>query len=198
MLLTGCVGALAGTPTDGASSSAGAPSTVVSEVSLEEAKETAQAMELEIAGLVPSEVVVSVDQMPKGTLFSCSETEWRWKGATTVTVRKGTDIEAIVRAVQVHYEGVASIWGRGRTSWITSRCSSRRRTQRRITSSPRALDRTRFASRQARFASPFLREPGHAVRSDVWMQASSAIWNSGCCRLRPQRTSRGHVPGREF
>ncbi|MBQ3358987.1 MAG: hypothetical protein IJG47_08820 [Microbacterium sp.] len=74
-------------------------------MSLEEAKETAQAMELEIAGLVPSEVVVSVDQMPKGTLFSCSETEWRWKGATTVTVRKGTDIEAIVRAVQIHYEG---------------------------------------------------------------------------------------------
>jgi uncharacterized protein YciI len=78
---------------------------VVSEVSLEEAKAQAQAMELEIAGLVPAGVVVSVDQMPKGTLFSCSETEWRWKGATTVTVVEGTEIEPIVRAIQGHYEG---------------------------------------------------------------------------------------------
>jgi hypothetical protein len=77
---------------------------MVSEISLEEAKAQAQAMELEIAGLVPSEVVVSVDQMPKGTLFSCSETEWRWKGATTVTVAEGTDIESIVRSIQAHYE----------------------------------------------------------------------------------------------
>ncbi|MFF7292840.1 hypothetical protein ACFY9N_09935 [Microbacterium sp. NPDC008134] len=76
-----------------------------SQVSLEEAKAQAQAMELEIAGLVPSEVVVSVDQMPKGTLFSCSDVEWTWYGATTVTVLEGTDIEAIVRSIQAHYEG---------------------------------------------------------------------------------------------
>jgi hypothetical protein len=73
----------------------------VSELTLDEA----QAMELEIAGLVPSEAVVSVDQMPKGTLFSCSETEWTWYGATTVTVVEGTDIEAIVRSIQAHYAG---------------------------------------------------------------------------------------------
>ena len=77
----------------------------MSEVSLEEAKTQTQAMELEIAGLVPSEVVMSVDQMPKGTLFSCSATEWTWYGATTVTVVEGTDIEEIVRSVQTHYEG---------------------------------------------------------------------------------------------
>jgi hypothetical protein len=78
---------------------------VVSGVSLEEAKAQAQAMESEIAGLVPAGVVVSVDQMPKGTLFSCSETEWTWYGATTVTVVEGTEIEPIVRSIQAHYEG---------------------------------------------------------------------------------------------
>lgn len=77
----------------------------VSEVSLEQAKAQAQTMELEIAGLVPSESVLSVDQMPKGTLFSCSDVEWTWYGATTVTVVEGTDIEAIVRSIQAHYEG---------------------------------------------------------------------------------------------
>jgi uncharacterized protein YciI len=78
---------------------------MVSEMSLEEAKAQAQAMELEIAGLVPVGVVVSVDQMAKGTLFSCSETEWTWYGATTVTVVEGTEIEPIVRSIQAHYEG---------------------------------------------------------------------------------------------
>jgi hypothetical protein len=105
MVLTGCVDESPGTPRDGAPSTVAPSSTVVPELTLEEAKAQAQAMELEIAGLVPSEVVVSVDQMPKGTLFSCNETEWTWYGATTVTVVEGTDIESIVRSIQAHYEG---------------------------------------------------------------------------------------------
>lgn len=78
---------------------------VVEGVSWEEAKAQAQAMELEIAGLVPAEVVVGVEQKPTGVLLSCSETEWRWKGATTVTVVAGTEIEPIVRAIEADYAG---------------------------------------------------------------------------------------------
>lgn len=69
----------------------------------EEAKAHSQEMELEIAALVPADVVVNVDQREKGGLFSCNETQHSWNGATTVTLAPGTEIEPIVKAMEAHF-----------------------------------------------------------------------------------------------
>jgi hypothetical protein len=76
-----------------------------SDLTWELAKAETQAMELEIAGVVPAAVVVALNQNAHGTLLSCSETEWSWNGAMTVTVVEGTDVDQIVREIQAHYEG---------------------------------------------------------------------------------------------
>lgn len=69
------------------------------------AKADTQEMELEIAALVPAELTVAVEQNPRGTLLSCSETEWSWNGATTVTVVEGTEMESLIRRIQAQFDG---------------------------------------------------------------------------------------------
>jgi len=69
----------------------------------QEAKATTQAMELEIAALIPEGAVEKVSQMKKGTLLSCDKYQHTWVGATTVTVEQGTEIEPIVRAIEDHF-----------------------------------------------------------------------------------------------
>ena len=71
-----------------------------STVTWEEAKAATQERELEIAALVPSEDVVSIDQNEKGGLFSCDESRHRWKGITTVTLVPGADAEAITKGME--------------------------------------------------------------------------------------------------
>ncbi|GAA3585772.1 hypothetical protein GCM10022198_06340 [Klugiella xanthotipulae] len=69
----------------------------------QEAKADTQKMELEIAGLIPPDKIVSIEQKETGMLFSCSKTEHNWNGATTITVVPGTEIEPIVKDIEEHY-----------------------------------------------------------------------------------------------
>jgi hypothetical protein len=74
------------------------------ELTWQKAKALTQAMELEIAKLIPEDKVVKIDQGKTGTLFSCSETQHNWNGATTVTLSKGTPPEPLVKAIEAHYQ----------------------------------------------------------------------------------------------
>lgn len=80
----------------------------------EDAKAETQAVELELASLVPSDVVVRVEQMEEGGLFSCDESQHNWSGATTITVKPGTEIEPIVRQIEAHYQDDARFATRNR------------------------------------------------------------------------------------
>ncbi|MBV1778455.1 hypothetical protein KRR55_04905 [Paeniglutamicibacter sp. ABSL32-1] len=74
------------------------------ELTWQKAKARAQAMEMEIAKLIPEDKVVKIDQGKTGTLFSCSETLHNWNGATTVSLSKGTEPESLVKAIEAHYQ----------------------------------------------------------------------------------------------
>jgi len=80
--------------------SADPPEAVDRGVTWEEAKAAAQARELEIVALIPSGDVARVDQHEKGGLFSCSETQHRWKGITDVTLVPGADAEAVTKRME--------------------------------------------------------------------------------------------------
>ena len=74
-----------------------------SSLTWEAAKAATQAMELEVAAVIPQQVVVSIEQNPKGSLFSCDDDQHRWKGATTVTLVPGTEVEPIVKEMEAHF-----------------------------------------------------------------------------------------------
>lgn len=74
-----------------------------SELTWEDAKAATQEMELEIADLIPEDLVVSIDQRPTGMMLSCDKTRHHWAGATTVTLVPGTDIESLVKDIEAHY-----------------------------------------------------------------------------------------------
>ncbi|WP_406247500.1 hypothetical protein ACI7YT_17935 [Microbacterium sp. M] len=76
----------------------------------EEAKAATQARELEIAALVPDDDVVNIDQNAKGGLFTCDETQHRWKGITTVRLVPGADAEALTKDME---EQVATLFPEG-------------------------------------------------------------------------------------
>ena len=100
--LTGCVPFDPTAETNNATATSGdAP--VENELTWQEAKAQTQAMELEIAKLIPEDKVAKIDQGKTGTLFSCSETQHNWNGATTVTLSKGTEPEPLVKAIEAHY-----------------------------------------------------------------------------------------------
>ena len=82
----------------------GGDTSVETELTWQTAKAQAQAMELEIAKLIPEDKVVKIDQGKTGTLFSCSETQHNWHGATTVTLSKGTEPEPLVKAIEAQYQ----------------------------------------------------------------------------------------------
>lgn len=84
------------TPTGGVTS-------VETELKWQKAKAQTQAMELEIAKLIPEDKVMKIDQGKTGTLFSCSVTQHNWNGATTVTLSKGTEAEPLVKAIEAHH-----------------------------------------------------------------------------------------------
>ncbi|WP_449277689.1 hypothetical protein [Leucobacter sp. GX24907] len=78
----------------------------MNELTWEEAKAVAQKKELEIADLIPKDLVVSVDQESMGMMLSCDETRHNWNGATTVTLVGGADIESLVKDIEGHYSAV--------------------------------------------------------------------------------------------
>ncbi|MBO9626197.1 MAG: hypothetical protein J7484_07465 [Microbacterium sp.] len=69
----------------------------------EQAKARAQAGEMQIVSMVPSEFISTVEQKPTGLLFSCAEGQYRWKGATTVILTHDADIESIVKSIEQRY-----------------------------------------------------------------------------------------------
>lgn len=69
----------------------------------EQAKAEAQVGEMRIVSMMPSEFVSTVEQKPTGLLFSCVVGQYRWKGATTVTLTHDADIESIVKSIEQHY-----------------------------------------------------------------------------------------------
>ncbi|WP_136043496.1 MULTISPECIES: hypothetical protein [unclassified Microbacterium] len=81
----------------------------------DKAKADAQAMELEIASLIPDDVVASVDQKPDGTLFSCDEARHHWAGSTTVVLVSEADATEVVKQLEsdVRDEGRFSV-----ESWV--------------------------------------------------------------------------------
>ncbi|WP_067194442.1 hypothetical protein [Microbacterium sp. XT11] len=72
----------------------------VSELTWQEAKAEAQAMELRIASMIPSSVILSIDQHEKGGLFRCNDTQHTWTGTTIVTLTAGTSAEPLVKTVE--------------------------------------------------------------------------------------------------
>jgi len=69
-------------------------------VTWEEGKAQVQATEMEIASLIPDDVVARIDQKPEGTLFSCGEEQHRWKGSTTVVLLPEADATAVVKQLE--------------------------------------------------------------------------------------------------
>ena len=70
----------------------------------QEAKAQTQAMELEIAKLIPEDKMVKIDQGKTGILLSCTETQHNWNGASFVTLSKGTEPEPLIKAIEAHYQ----------------------------------------------------------------------------------------------
>ncbi|WP_284986398.1 hypothetical protein [Arthrobacter sp. fls2-241-R2A-172] len=107
MVLAGCSGSPGGThiepPVPTATKTPGEP--MKADLTWQEAKAQTQAMELEIAALIPKDAVISIDQKKKGMLLSCNSTHHKWKGSTTITVVEGTNIEPIVKDIEAHYRG---------------------------------------------------------------------------------------------
>ena len=73
-------------------------------VTLEEAKQSALATELEIAGLVPAANTVSVDQRKtSSTLFECTG-GYTWPGRTTVELTGEVDTTALADSIAAHWK----------------------------------------------------------------------------------------------
>ena len=102
--VAGCAGTPSGSPSTPTSSTTDGD-TVNAGLTWQEAKKSTQAMELEIANLIPRTVAISISQQKTGTLFSCDRAQHQWLGSTTVKVASGTNIETIIRSVESHYEG---------------------------------------------------------------------------------------------
>lgn len=74
------------------------------DLTLEEAKKTTMAMELELAAMVPADIVTSIDQHPTGVLLSCQgDRVYQWAGQTNVVVSSPPDSGAIVDAIVARY-----------------------------------------------------------------------------------------------
>jgi hypothetical protein len=74
------------------------------ELTWQAAKAHSQAIELEIAELIPKDKVVKIEQDETGTLLSCSETEHNWNGTSMVTLAKDAEEEPLVKAIEAHYQ----------------------------------------------------------------------------------------------
>jgi hypothetical protein len=108
--LTGCAGNPNADPTEPPAPTAAQTQEepMEAELTWQEAKAHTQAMEREIATLIPKDAVLSIDQKKTGTLLSCNETQHNWNASTTVTVAEGTEIEPIVKTIEAHYREIGT------------------------------------------------------------------------------------------
>lgn len=75
------------------------------DLTLDEAKQSAMSVERDIAALIPSEFVASVEQRQHGVLLSCDDDRgYQWTGHTDVIVQGDPNPAAIVDAVVGEYE----------------------------------------------------------------------------------------------
>jgi hypothetical protein len=102
VLLVAVTGCTSGAPTSTTETEGNGP--VESELTWQEAKAKAQAMELEIAGLIPEDKVAKIEQRETGVLFSCSEKQHTWDGSTNVFLTEGTEGEPLLKAIEAHYQ----------------------------------------------------------------------------------------------
>ncbi|MBD7957139.1 hypothetical protein H9651_05780 [Microbacterium sp. Sa4CUA7] len=74
-------------------------------LSLEDAKAAAMAMELELASMVPSDQTEAIEQLPKGALIGCGDAERsvQWSGRTDVVTSGPVDVEGVVDAIVAEY-----------------------------------------------------------------------------------------------
>lgn len=92
--VTGCAGSSNGDDVNG----------VDPDLTVDEAKAIAMAMELELAGMVPAENVTSVEQSPEGVLLSCDDNlGYQWTGITNVHIQGTIDNAALVDAIVDEY-----------------------------------------------------------------------------------------------
>ena len=83
-------------------------STSPSSLTWEEAKASTQATEREIVSLIPADQVAAVDQLPEGSLFSCSAGGHAWLGGTKVTLVPGANAEDVVRTLETQFTTTTS------------------------------------------------------------------------------------------
>jgi hypothetical protein len=102
VLLVAVTGCTSGAPTSTTETEGNA--TVESELTWQDAKAKAQAMELEIARMIPEDKVAKIEQPETGLLFSCSEKQHTWDGSTNVTLTEGTEEEPLLKAIEAHYQ----------------------------------------------------------------------------------------------
>lgn len=102
VLLVAVTGCTPGAPTSTTETEGNAP--VERELTWQDAKAKAQAMELEIAGLISEDKVAKIEQRETGLLFSCSETQHNWSGSTNVTLTEGTEEGPLLKAIEAHYQ----------------------------------------------------------------------------------------------
>lgn len=53
--------------------------------------------------LIPADQVAAVDQLPEGSLFSCSAGGHAWLGGTKVTLVPGANAEDVVRTLETQF-----------------------------------------------------------------------------------------------
>ncbi|HWU57251.1 MAG TPA: hypothetical protein VN045_00930 [Microbacteriaceae bacterium] len=86
-------------------SGSGPSDRTISSLNVEQAKHAAQKMEDTIAGLVPDEYVAKRDQVPKGSLLSCSKDSYQWSGQTDVYLQGSPDVDGILDRIAQHWKG---------------------------------------------------------------------------------------------
>ena len=110
VVLAGCLGV---------GSNGEAVSGVDTNLTLEGAKKTAMAMELELAAMVPADIVTSIDQHPTGVLLSCQgDRAYQWTGETNVTVSSPPDAEALVDTIVARYRETDGYTARRETTVV--------------------------------------------------------------------------------
>ena len=102
ILLVAVTGCTSGAPKSTTETEGNTP--VESELTWQEAKAKAQAMELEIADLIPEDKVAKIEQRETGLLFSCSEARHHWSGSTNVILTEGSEEEPLLKAIEAHYQ----------------------------------------------------------------------------------------------
>jgi hypothetical protein len=88
-------------------------------VNVQDAKSESQARETEIVDLIPTQLVVSTRQSPKGAILSCDGSTYRWSGASGVDVSEEFSAPQFLTSVVEHFSGQAgfeaerdvSAWG---------------------------------------------------------------------------------------